>query len=150
MSAEVHSDSIEVSNLYGARTQRGLVQIRWGGQQAQLTVHEATRHALCILEAATNAELDEQLVAELKRRGCSQQECGAVIGKLRELNNHADGYWSETMPVDTNQLAAVALCKRSLLDRSEPRLAAAVDEILPGRGAEVLAAVVSLREAARL
>lgn len=145
-----HEEVIEITSLFGAHSRKGLVQLRWGEKVAQLTFKEACRHALTILEAAANAEVDEELANVMQYAGASLSQVGQTMALLRAAHSKADGYLTGTMNLDQHQCHAIEHAKLlSLFQRVSHRLPSAIEGQMPGRGAE-LGAMVAARLTARL
>ena len=51
-------DFISVTSMYGANTHQPAVMFKWGAEVGVVTVNEARKHALRVLEAAEGAEGD--------------------------------------------------------------------------------------------
>lgn len=84
-------DEILVESLVSSRTRKGMVQISWGDNRAQLTAEQARRHALLILEAAEAARSDELVFSLLTQKlGLPDAQAVAVIGSMREMRERAD------------------------------------------------------------
>jgi hypothetical protein len=69
--------------IYGANTQRGLVELTLGSAQVTVTPAKAREMAAFMLEAATAAEGDEVLMRVLDRAGMSPQRAAQVLIAMR-------------------------------------------------------------------
>lgn len=74
----------EVVAVYGARTRRGLVQLRVGHEQHLLLPSKAREIATFLLEGASAAEGDEVLMRVLDRVGMSGQRATQVLMAMRQ------------------------------------------------------------------
>lgn len=59
---EFNTDAIWISSLCSSRTHKGMVQIDWGSNKAQLSIDEARQLANQILECCESALTDEIIV----------------------------------------------------------------------------------------
>lgn len=80
MNEDLH---VNVRSIFGQQTQRGLVELRLGGQETQLTPAKAREIAAFLIEAATAAEGDETLMRVLARVGMSPQRATQVLMAMR-------------------------------------------------------------------
>lgn len=72
-----------VKSIFGAQTQRGLVEITLGREKHLVRPAKAREMATFMLEAATAAEGDEVLMKVLDRVGMSQQRAAQVLLAMR-------------------------------------------------------------------
>jgi hypothetical protein len=77
-------ESFGARSMYGAKTQRGLVEVSAGGHTLLVTPAKAREMAAFLLEAATAAEGDEVLMRVLDRVGMSPQRAGQVLIAMRQ------------------------------------------------------------------
>lgn len=74
----------EVVSIYGARTRRGLVQLRVGHEQHLLLPSKAREIATFLLEGASAAEGDEVLMRVFARTGVSDTRAAQMMVALRQ------------------------------------------------------------------
>ncbi len=134
-------DGIEIKSLYGARSQRGLVELRWDGKAAQLLVGDARRHAFAILDAAASAEFDELLAEVMWEAGCTASQIATLIGELRDLYQAEEGDETQTMKLSVEQLAVLRLVREAAHDRLRTALRLKMDQKYPGRAQTLLSAI---------
>ena len=72
-----------VRAIYGARTERGLVEITLGDRVLTVPPSKAREMATFLLEAASSAEGDEVLMRVLDRAGMSPQRAAQVLVAVR-------------------------------------------------------------------
>lgn len=77
------ADGWYVKSIYGANTQKGLVEISLGDQQVLVLPAKAREMASMLLESATAAEGDETLMRVLDRAGMSPQRAAQVLMAMR-------------------------------------------------------------------
>lgn len=140
-------ENIQITSLYGTRGRQGLVQLDWGNKTGQLTVDEARRHGLAVIESAAAAEFDEVLAEELKDVGASEKELAVLMLELRRLLRESEGAWTETMALDEAQIAAIRVAQKGAEARIDKALSAALDKQYGSRGLTLLQAVRARREA---
>jgi hypothetical protein len=138
-------ERLSMSSLYGARTNQGRVQLDWGDKSAQLTVDEARRHALAVIETASAAEFDELIAEVLREAGFTMPDIAAVMQLLRDLLHQEEGYWSEDMPINAEQLTALRIAQQSVEQRQDARLSKVLEQRHGGKGRELVAAVQARR-----
>ena len=85
MSTPADSDALAFSarSLYGANTERGLVEVTLGREQLTVTPSKAREMASYLLESATAAEGDEVLMRVLDRAGMSRTRAAQVLMAMR-------------------------------------------------------------------
>lgn len=149
MNGAIHRDAILITSLYGLRKREGLVELRWGEQLAQLTVDQARRHALGVMEAAAAAEFDELLVEVLLEWGLSLPVIGQLMLAFRERLQEASGQWTDDMPLDVEQLAAIRTAQLGVEKRGDTALGQLLTERYAGRGLALLKAIQDRRAARR-
>src|SRR5262245_35436458 len=71
-------------SIYGAATQRGLVEVTLGAEKVLVEPAKAREMASFLLEAATAAEGDEVLMRVLDRAGLSRQRAAQVLIAMRQ------------------------------------------------------------------
>jgi len=76
--------AFEVTSIYGARTRRGLVQLRIGHEAHLLLPSKAREIATFLLEGATAAEGDETLMRVFERTGVSMQRAAQMLLAIRQ------------------------------------------------------------------
>jgi hypothetical protein len=72
-----------VTSIYGQQTGKGIVEVKLGAEQHQITPSKAREMAGFLLEAAAAAEGDEVLMAVLDRAGVSPQRAGQMLLAMR-------------------------------------------------------------------
>jgi hypothetical protein len=70
-------------SIFGANTQRGLVELTLGSETVIVPPAKAREMAAFMLEAATAAEGDEVLLRVLDRAGMSRQRAAQVLVAMR-------------------------------------------------------------------
>jgi hypothetical protein len=90
MSVDPTADQIQVEVLYGAHTQRGLVQLMLPGQTVQMTPSKAREIAAFLLEAAGAAEGDEAMMVVLGRTSLPDNEQIQFLMALRAARAQID------------------------------------------------------------
>jgi hypothetical protein len=86
---EVHAD-IEVTNIYGAQTRRGLVRVKLGVEEVLMPPAKAREIAGFLLENAGAAESDEALMTVLERMGMSPPKSGQMLLAIRSARQVID------------------------------------------------------------
>jgi hypothetical protein len=75
---------VDVRSIFGANTQRGLVELTVGDQKLTLSPAKAREVASFLVEAATSAEGDEVLMKVLDRAGMSRARAAHVLMAMRQ------------------------------------------------------------------
>lgn len=80
------SDDLDVGvrSIFGANTQRGLVEMTIGDRQITIPPAKAREIASFLVEAASAAEGDEILMRVLDRAGLSLQRAAQVLMAMRQ------------------------------------------------------------------
>lgn len=75
--------SFGVTSIYGRETRQGLVEIKLGSSDVQVSPAKAREMAMFLLEAASAAEGDEALMRVLDRAGVSDRRTMQTLMALR-------------------------------------------------------------------
>jgi len=86
--SEERKDFIAVSSMYGAREHQPAVMFQWGAESGVLTVNEARKHALRILEAAEGAEGDAFLADWFRQYAkADERTIAQLLHEFRKARN---------------------------------------------------------------
>ncbi|CAB4151799.1 hypothetical protein UFOVP591_36 [uncultured Caudovirales phage] len=87
--------SFHVASLYGAKTKQGIVEIKWGSFEIQLSILEAKKIAYMILEGAESAATDQALMEMGDKLNMPLEVKGQLLMVLRDIRNKTDSHFFE-------------------------------------------------------
>jgi hypothetical protein len=89
---ESSGGEFEVTNIVSHRTGKGMLDVAWMGQLAQMTPEKARETAWILLEAAAVAEAEAMLMRFLRERvGLSPEKAAGMLSDFRRYRQQEPG-----------------------------------------------------------